>query len=729
MKNQKIPLAALAFAFLWLFIALFPPTREILRAFPASIGVFGSSIVGLENARFDELARQSPADPLLLAWKQEREFYDVAHGNIRKALGEMDDLSARFPADLSLPAQRLRASLLHPVTIPTAEDAAPRRAPSKNQWPGDADWELAARIAQKSAAREPDNAFWPWMSAVFHFARRQNRAGIADLERAAGCSRFDDYSRSTLKARIRWFEKTAHPIWEQKIALFFSAPFPPHAPLQKTILAATLDANRARKRGDSAGAARIGAAILGACAVWHRSDNDLIIRVSQNAARRALEKLFGIRAPAEVHLPNGSWLYTDPKIHDADLVRAWRNFARQNGGAQWIQRADFLLPSAKEDPATQFLHSDLWQEFGLPKPWGHIAVTAPLILTILAALCWIGASVGLIGAAIPRFAARDGEKMVSKATPTRGEVTACANFSFWAFAGLLTVFLRSFASNSIFSVFQHGENGGWMVDGAFWLTTIIGIWALPIAFAGWKRGHRIVRRAPLQPAKKGAAKNDAAQEKTLKNARKMRGARAISWGIFGLCTFAAWTNGGSYGYGIWDDTPLQMPYSLILAGASGLVALSLEIARLRRAGRRFGPNFQVEKIGAAPPKETLPARIARIGLWLLCPALLFVALGGAAWNATRTDIFLVLALAAMVFGGAFWLESKGARRDRFFFALQLGTRSAGVLSLAWSVVFLGLCLGLWPLRVELNHQLDRRLQIGETNWMREQVAASPQTAP
>jgi len=74
-----------------------------------------------------------------------------------------------------------------------------------------------------------------------------------------------------------------------------------------------------------------------------------------------------------------------------------------------------------------------------------------------------------------------------------------------------------------------------------------------------------------------------------------------------------------------------------------------------------------------------------------------------------------------------FLNGRIGRGDGFGFALL--ARSAGVLSLVWSVVFLVAALAAWPLRAELNHQLDRRLAMREEDWMKEQLRKYPPDAP
>ncbi|PQV64147.1 hypothetical protein B1R32_107173 [Abditibacterium utsteinense] len=720
MKNL-IPRAALAFVCLWLFIAVFPPTREVFRAFSTqqdlSRGYFGLSRPSYASVltQHMEAAQRHPDAPdaaLLLSWKQEeeqRDFYsDSPH--FRANLREMDELSARFPADLSLPARRLRLSLSRPIYIQTTEAAPKTAAFTKNQILGAADLEAASRIARECEKREPDNAFWPLMDAVFQFVRRQKNAGIEALSRAGQCARYDDYSQSTVRNRVQWLETHANPMWEEKIALQFAVLSPQWAGISVTTKAATLEAVRARKAGNTARTLQIGAAILGACQVLSQEKGELGVLLSHNNARQALEKLFDIREVQRRQLPSGSWPYIDPQIHDTELAHAWANFARKNGRPDLARKASFLLGSQGEETFRDY-NSTLWQEFGLRPPLGRVATSAPLLLMFIAALCWLGALLWSIGAMANRWLPN------SHASPTRGEVTSCVNFSLWALLGALLVAFRWFLAAQMNLFFLLDDSVRFSVEKMTSLTMafvlIATIWLFPVVVLVWKRGHRIVRVQKLPTARRRAKNEEvAAPAKPLQ-----RAPRVASWLLFLVFSLAALPNG----YDLWDGTLFQAPFSFFAAFVAAIAVLCFEVPRWQRLERRALPRFRIEKIGSTFRAESGALRLFRLGLWLLCPALAFVAL-------TNLPPFLfdrieMLVPFLLVLGCAIWLEWKGARRDNFLLGLRLSTRSAGVLALLWSVMFIVFCAGLWPLRAELNCQLDRRLQIGEMAWMREQVAA------
>ena len=63
-----------------------------------------------------------------------------------------------------------------------------------------------------------------------------------------------------------------------------------------------------------------------------------------------------------------------------------------------------------------------------------------------------------------------------------------------------------------------------------------------------------------------------------------------------------------------------------------------------------------------------------------------------------------------------------ATQRYYKFGWQLAHKSAGVLVLMWSAVFLLISIGVWPVRAQFNQSLDRELEIGEIAWMREQIA-------
>ena len=108
-------------------------------------------------------------------------------------------------------------------------------------------------------------------------------------------------------------------------------------------------------------------------------------------------------------------------------------------------------------------------------------------------------------------------------------------------------------------------------------------------------------------------------------------------------------------------------------------------------------------------------------LWFIASASLILMGFTVFWGGTAFDIGQFNALAVIMAAIAMMLSWSVAQRQ-FKFRFQLAHHSAGVLVVIWSVVFLAMSLGVWPLRAQLNKNLDRKIQIGEIAWMREQIA-------
>jgi len=195
--------------------------------------------------------------------------------------------------------------------------------------------------------------------------------------------------------------------------------------------------------------------------------------------------------------------------------------------------------------------------------------------------------------------------------------------------------------------------------------------------------------------------------------------RAIAWLLFLLFAVLVASNGR----GLWDDTPLQLPVSASLATAGLLCALCLETIRLRRAGRGL---VRLHLEGAVSPLSHAESalRIARSGAWIIGALCLFLV--ASAFIATIHTPPLSQEL-AVPFGVVALAVEVTLRRKigGDGFGWRLAARSAGVLALAWSFTVIILALCVWPLRVELNRQLEHRLSMSETDWMREQLQKFP----
>lgn len=685
---KRIPSGALAFALLWALAFLLPPVREIKRAL-----FFAPTLMGANYLEAPKATGLPLDDPITIEWNLGQDFNATKTRRI-EALNTLDALAARFPDQLWIAAARLRRTLNPAPRFDTGTGTPPAKA---SDWLDLNDLKRAALVAANAGKREPDNAFWPWMEAIFRFSLRQNEAGAACIERAGHASRFDDFVSSTTRARIALWEKHGDPLWEQKLGVWAGTLFTHLSPMRDAARATALQSLRARKRGDNSRALVLGAAVLDATRIWRRDSQSLIgALVAEASGRESLDQLLGL-TPRKTE---GS--FAQRLAHGHELQKAWGQFARAGNRLDLVHRADWIVePSIRG--LTSFLGGDIWGEFGLPASQGRLAAFAPVFLLALAALCFFMAFAWLVGALATMRSLQNG-------SPSRGQVAACANFGFCALAGVLALGIKT---GWLFGLLQplitFNPEEAFSLSPLLCAGFVAGCWLLPVTFLNWKRERRFRWIRP--------------ERETRALPRHFGRARVFAWLMFLIFAVVVASNGR----GLWDDTPLQLPVSASIATASLLCAVALEVIRFRRGGR-MGPRLQLqgEKLRSSAP---LTLRMARMGAWLVASLCLFsagaFATGEFELSLISEALSVPLGLAAIVL--AVVLGRKIGSGDGFVF--RLATRSAGVLALAWSVVFVGLALVVWPLRVELNRQLDRRLEIGEISWTKEQIAKNQPPSP
>lgn len=681
---KRFPLGVLLFALVWALTFWLPPVREMARALPLLMNTNGAYLDATRSGRLP------PGDPITIEWNLSNDI-EVSRRQRIESLRQLDALAARFPAQVWISAARLRRTV-NPAPRFDTGTGTPRAKAS--DWLDPRDLNRAALVAARAGGREPDNSFWPWMEADFRFALGQNAAGVACMERAGNAARFDDYVRSTAHARLALWLQHDNPAWEQRVALNFGMLFPHMGAMHDVSRATAVQALTARNRGDNARALRIGTALLHANQVGRRDSESVIgSLVAETSGRESLEKLLG------VPLLKGSASPDERAGHARELQQRWAHFARDNGRGDLASRANWLAEPSISQQLNQFWSQDIWGEFGLPASQGRFVVLAPLLLFSLAALCFALALVWLIGALLSL-------RLIGGALPPRGQVAACANFGFWALAGTLAVGIQT---GWLFGLLQpysglSAQNSS-PIAPLFCGVFAASCWLLPVAFLSWKRDRRLQLVRPRRQARALS--------------RRFAGARVAVWLLFLLFAVLVASNGR----GMWDDTPFQLPVSVPVASASLICALVLEAIRFGRRGRAL-PRLQLQ---GEPPDANAPRflRVARFGAWLVASLCLFCLAGLAIglFDLPPASEIIALPVGVAATALALALSRKIGRGDGFVW--RLATRSAGVLSLAWSFGFLVLVLAIWPLRAELNHQLDRRLSMREADWMREQLRKLP----
>ncbi len=676
MGRLKIPVGVIVFAAIWLVALCVPSVRELNRTFAYHEIFDGRSNFNTPGGR--EFARRYPNNPTAALWGAEDEWrgyggdFDVESPIVGGDKTALEKVAARFPVDLQVRALQLRTfaeGLVNMKTVRNKNDATLR-----------AQWIEAAQIAREGARLEPDNVYWPWMEAGFEFAAKRDDAALRAFERAGKCTRYDDYTNATVKARLDFWEGVATPSWEQKVALWASTLFSHLAPMREAALFTTKRASELRKAGKIQSALALEANVLTAAKLARRNADAMVIAlVAEDIANTSLEEFTGTARPKE------NFGVQNFEQHSSELSQKWANLAVENGQEELAARADWMRePSVR---ALYRIEEEMDSLIGMRAPWGIMAMVAPLALQALGLVIVAGALLWVAGLWL-RFEGH---------APTRGQVVMCANFSFWLlFVGIVTfvyVNRRSFGF-----VYNFGNWKSGIIVLAFGIVVCL-CWLLPVWFIGLKVSRQWSRYQPANPRPLALWLNRA---------------RVTSWLVFGIALVLTYTNGR----GLWDGTWFTLSNSALAADIALLVALILEFVRWQRAGWRF--KLVARENGIAPkPASVGPKRWVPFGLWLLCGALLapvaMNVVGGVPFSESLTPLFF-----AIIAGLGALITSWRLSHDHFKW--QLARSSAGVLVVVWSAMFLLLAVSAWPLRAELNRNLDRRIQLGEIVWMREQMA-------
>ena len=587
MRRNPFPVGVKLFIAIWLLALCVSTVREL----PQSLVFYNLRGIESPNDFVEKLDLPRSANAIGEAWRAEVEYR-------RGHKSAMQTVAARYSDDLHVKALQLFLAAEQLQSL--------KQARQQSDAARDKRWLQSAQIARQAAKIEPQNVFWPWMEAAFEFAGRRDNAALRAFERAANCTRYQDYSANINRERIEWLQSQRHLAWEQKLMLSYAVGFPQLSPMRNSSLGASQRAKTLREKGQIPRALAIEVGVLNADRLARRDgEYEITAATGQNAGIASLGEFLGIK-PLSLERQG---VVADVEIHSRELVKAWTQFVALHNRPELASNANFL----SEPPIYSLFrelanHNDAQIElYGLRSSLGDFASVAPYLMSVLALIIAVGALFWLIGLALP-FKAEQ---------PTRGQIALCANFSFWLFAFSLVVGYVIYG--------DHLDAGKNVYD--FWgmpkVVAAIGAlaifcWSLPVEFIGWLHGRAQAKGEP----------NVAALSK-------------LRFWLVRLLWFIAGASLVLMGFTIfWGGTALDIGTFNFLAVVMALVAMALS------------------------------------------------------WRATQRQ---------------------------YKFGWQLAHKSAGLLVVAWSAVFLLIAIGVWPLRVEFNQNLERKLEIGEISWMREQI--------
>ncbi|HEX8466133.1 MAG TPA: hypothetical protein VF627_16085 [Abditibacterium sp.] len=569
MRRFHIPLGVKIFALIWLVVWLLPPLHELFSAYTFISGQ------GPAAADTTALVRRFPNDPRVLASQVGEHYFDDADGSsqtrrIKRQLSEYDALIRRFPRENWLRARRL--IFVTGASIDMDYEGAPRR---QKRVVTPEILQSSLLVALDGQKIEPDNAFYPWMEAIFRFGLAQNEAGVAALHKAARKTQWQDYVQEGVRQRLALLALDHPLLFEEKLSIHSSILLLHYGGMDKARQAGLQQALEAQKRGDSRREMEVADAVLGAITVLRdHIDTHIGLLNGESRFRKTLEKLnqsHGFKTKFETDM---SW----QQRHDysIELARNFAKIARRSGREDVAQR---VLAQAQR-PLSPLLgnqsHREFWDEFGLEAPWGRVAFQGTWFCVQMATLAKIFALFWLTSHVFSFFWNRKHARE-TVAIPTRGQIARSANFSVWAMLGygaLAAYFGVGFLFGSVGWVqsldMATNEQINALLTGAP-LYVALFTWIVPITLALWTRNHVWKRPLPQPKAPRSLS-------------RRAILARRGLWLSTLIFSALAWSNG----HGLWDDTVFQSPRPLFIASVCLVAALLLEF----RLGLPFaGPQF------------------------------------------------------------------------------------------------------------------------------------------
>ena len=303
-------------------------------------------------------------------------------------------LAKRFPNDARVPATLLLDATLGTVALrrpdlermytPPSKDGKPFKpaatGPSQNLP------EMVAAFADAAAHGEtidPDNAFFPAMSAVACLVQNRDGAAIAALHRAAAKPRFEDYAGTDALTRAKLLaEINGGPLpAPARMAIYASALFPHYAALRGMARDMAVLATQAEERGADSANLQI------------RQD------LSRVGARMRIDSHFAIGSLVGIAITNlassrfdGKNFLTDVPSDETKAIRLTEYITRLNDLGQKPEAVWYLAELEKGAKVKSIIHSGMDRGvFGLRDLMAAIiggAMTSIYLPCAAAALCF-----------------------------------------------------------------------------------------------------------------------------------------------------------------------------------------------------------------------------------------------------------------------------------------------------------------------------------------------------
>lgn len=246
------------FLVVWLVVALIPILRlRAVRQWQNAQGLTSGTQplleFGFQPGAADAYAKAHPHD---LDTKLELIGQLDPSNNATKNDGyfkKFAALASQYPNQLKIRSEWLReaASLELPIETEAqlrsqamTRTTPPRVSISQSQL------EAALDCATYAAHQEPGNAYWPWMESVFAFSLHREGQAVAALAKAGTCSRFDDGTTVKQQRSARLLRQSQLQDIEDQVAMMSALQLPHLGKLRATARAAMWVAGQSYQRGN-----------------------------------------------------------------------------------------------------------------------------------------------------------------------------------------------------------------------------------------------------------------------------------------------------------------------------------------------------------------------------------------------------------------------------------------------------------------------------------------------
>ncbi len=378
---------------LWLPLLLLfalPPSRPFGRIVSDEIvGTFSQMLTGEGPQSPMPNASAHPKDldlQLWNGWYNKRRNYSYDYADSRGASdADVAKLRRKFPVEPLLVAPPLQHELgLSSWVEPWYDYRAPTTAPAEIA----AELKVLRTAALCGQKLEPDNAFWWVALAQIEWRSQRHDAALRALERAAKCSRYDDYTLALARRLVRARERYSETSFFDKLAIMEDTRTADDNKMANIASVWSAHAVRVRAKGDAARALRWAGALI---IIGDLMQRDLNSFATAKAGALWQSEAYGVGYPPKMKgvSPRGAAYFAQ--------------FANANGRADLARLTPQLAAHSRKVRALAGARSGrygdlIWLHRGQLDRWISLLEFLPFMLAAnlaYLALWWLNANFGL----------------------------------------------------------------------------------------------------------------------------------------------------------------------------------------------------------------------------------------------------------------------------------------------------------------------------------------------